>query len=156
MPLLRATGAAPPPPAAEVAPVGLAAAGGAAGAPPAAALAPAHHAKYDEDEEDDDGGRGGSAAAAPKRRVRHIVYTDTELRAAGIDPGVHRKQKLAELVAELPTDRAGLLAHPLEWPLLDDALVAAKIKPWVAAKITEVLGAPVRVIGRDREEGGFC
>ena len=136
--------------------MGLAAAGGAAGAPPAAALAPAHHAKYDEDEEDDDGGRGGSAAAAPKRRVRHIVYTDTELRAAGIDPGVHRKQKLAELVAELPTDRAGLLAHPLEWPLLDDALVAAKIKPWVAAKITEVLGAPVRVIGRDREEGGFC
>lgn len=85
-----------------------------------------------DDEEDDQ--------SVKKRKLKKIVYTDEQLRAAGQDPDAERKKAEKVLIKSIPTDKAAVFAFPVDWSVVDADLIAMRLKPWVNRKIAEFIG----------------
>ncbi|KAI6236784.1 hypothetical protein M3Y95_00195000 [Aphelenchoides besseyi] len=51
-----------------------------------------------------------------------------------------RKQMIKELIDAIPSNKAELFKHEVDWSHLDNALVVQRIKPWVEKKIREYIG----------------
>lgn len=86
---------------------------------------------------------------ARKRRVLiPIDYSEEELAAVGMSKvevekrqREERNQKLLELTNSIPVEKDALFAHPVQWGLVDAALIDSKLRPWITKKIEEYLGA---------------
>ncbi|KAI6200061.1 hypothetical protein M3Y96_00693400 [Aphelenchoides besseyi] len=51
-----------------------------------------------------------------------------------------RKQMIKELIDAIPSNKAELFKHEVDWSHLDNTLVVQRIKPWVEKKIREYIG----------------
>jgi len=51
-----------------------------------------------------------------------------------------RRKCIESIVHRIPTDRATLFAHTINWTFVDQRLVDARVKPWITKKIREYIG----------------
>ena len=110
---------------------------------------------------------GEEEAVPQKRTLVPIEYTEEELRAAlvneyaaaeGAEAGDGQKKterdsrkrrdtaerdakkSLLSLIDSIPTARAELFAHPVDWALFDSLRLADTVSRWAAKKVAELLG----------------
>jgi len=110
---------------------------------------------------------GEEEALPQKRTLVPIEYTEEELRAAlvneyaaaeGTEAGDgHKKaerdsrkrrdtaerdakKSLLSLIDSIPTSRAELFAHPVDWAVFDSLRLADTVSRWAAKKVAELLG----------------
>lgn len=53
-----------------------------------------------------------------------------------------KRKHIKSLIEKIPTDKASLFEHPVEWSLVDNTIMDRRIKPWVNKKIVEYIGEP--------------
>jgi len=82
-------------------------------------------------------------AAPRKRKLVPLDYGD-ELAKKEKDPknSEEKRKNIKSLIEKIPTDKASLFAHPVEWSLVDNVIMERRIKPWVNKKIVEYIGEP--------------
>jgi RNA-binding protein 25 len=109
---------------------------------------------------------GEEEAAPQKRTLVPIEYTEEELRAALVneyaaaegaeagdgpkkqerdsrkrrDAERDAKKSLLSLIDSIPTGRAELFAHPVDWAVFDSLRLAETVSRWAAKKVAELLG----------------
>ena len=110
---------------------------------------------------------GEEEAVPQKRTLVPIEYTEEELRAAlvneyaaaeGTEAGEGQKKterdsrkrrdtaerdakkSLLSLIDSIPTSRAELFAHPVDWAIFDSLRLADTVSRWAAKKVAELLG----------------
>ena len=110
---------------------------------------------------------GEEEAVPQKRTLVPIEYTEEELRAAlvneyaaaeGTEAGDGQKKtardsrkrrdtaerdakkSLLSLIDSIPTSRAELFAHPVDWAVFDSLHLADTVSRWAAKKVAELLG----------------
>jgi len=81
--------------------------------------------------------------APKKRKLVPLDYGD-ELAKKEKDPknSEEKRKNIKSLIEKIPTDKASLFAHPVEWSLVDNVIMDRRIKPWVNKKIVEYIGEP--------------
>lgn len=85
-------------------------------------------------EEDD------NADLQKKRKLVKIEYSEEELRARGVNPEEERKKAMKRVIESIPTKTEELFAAAIEWEVVDEPFVKAKIEPWVKKKIIQFIG----------------
>ena len=73
-----------------------------------------------------------------KKRLKPFEITPEE--RAGTFTAEERKLKVKELIDSIPTSKAELLACPVRWVHVDEALIEQRIRPWVEKKLAEYIG----------------
>jgi len=85
--------------------------------------------------------RGGLSAALAAADRPNVFDTD-----ADADADAHRRHRpsskidVAALVASVPTSRADVFAHPLDWSVYDAASIDDVARGWISKKLTTLLG----------------
>jgi len=85
--------------------------------------------------------RGGLSAALAAADRPNVFDAD-----ANADADAHRRHRpsskidVAALVASIPTSRADVFAHPLDWSVYDAASIDDVARGWISKKLTTLLG----------------
>lgn len=89
-----------------------------------------------EDEEDAD--RGSKRTLIP-------IKFDASSSSVGLTDE-ERDQAVRQLAARIPTEKEGLWAWDVKWNMVDDAVIAEKLRPFVEKKIVEYLGVQEQLL----------
>uniref|UniRef100_A0A7E4W4I4 PWI domain-containing protein n=1 Tax=Panagrellus redivivus TaxID=6233 RepID=A0A7E4W4I4_PANRE len=73
-----------------------------------------------------------------KKKMRPLEITQKE-RLASLTTE-ERKRRIRDLIDTIPKNPDQIFAFPLRWDLLDDALIEARIRPWVMKKVLQYIG----------------
>lgn len=93
-------------------------------------------AVFNADEDDTD-------TTKKKRKLVPLDYGDELAKKEKEPKNTEEKRKnIKSLIEKIPTDKASLFAHPVEWSLVDNVIMERRIKPWVNKKIVEYIGEP--------------
>ncbi len=76
-----------------------------------------------------------------KRTLIPIKYEEAQV----LTPE-ERDEAVRQLAQEIPSDREGLWAWPVQWEYVDDTVVGEKLKPFVEKKIVEYLGVQEQML----------
>uniref|UniRef100_A0A672Q7J0 RNA-binding protein 25-like n=1 Tax=Sinocyclocheilus grahami TaxID=75366 RepID=A0A672Q7J0_SINGR len=93
-----------------------------------------------------------AAEEAPKKRkLVPLDYSEDERGGLSLDgaevtgsrPGVNTEEKrkhIKSLIEKIPTVKQELFNYPLDWNMVDTALMDRRIRPWINKKIIEYIG----------------
>lgn len=94
--------------------------------------------RFDDDEVDE---------APRKRKLVPLDYEDEEKAVDGATvaggKGVNTEEKrkhIKSLIEKIPTAKPELFNYPLDWSVVDTALMEKRIRPWINKKIVEYIG----------------
>ena len=79
-----------------------------------------------------------------KRTLVPIKF-DSAAEAQGLTQE-ERDEAVRQLAQEIPSDREGLWAWPVQWDYVDEAVISEKLKPFVEKKIVEYLGVQEQML----------
>lgn len=51
-----------------------------------------------------------------------------------------KRKQIKDLIEGIPTSREELFAYNIDWSLLEDTMIANRIRPWISKKISEYIG----------------
>jgi hypothetical protein len=90
---------------------------------------------FNQDEDDDGFG------SARKRKLVPLDFDEPKKKKDDKIPE-DKKKHIKSLIEKIPTDKAALFAHEIDWDMLDNTLMEKRIRPWINKKIIDYIGEP--------------
>lgn len=95
------------------------------------------------------------AQGTRRRQLIPMEPVDTRGSGTGADGGMTEEEvsrAVRALAQEIPSDRDGLWAWPVQWDYMDDGVMAGRLRPFVERKIVEYLGVQEEMLVEAVEE----
>ncbi|CAG7720208.1 unnamed protein product [Allacma fusca] len=92
---------------------------------------------FNQDEDDNDG-----FGSARKRKLVPLDFDEPKKGKKDDKIPEDKKKHIKSLIEKIPTDKAALFAHEIDWDMLDNTLMEKRIRPWINKKIIDYIGEP--------------